>query len=368
MIKQSPLIELHRANGAQFVEAEGRFLPLHFGDPLREYHLVRSEVGLFDLCHHSLLSLEGPDRLSFLQGMISNDVKTLAEGEGTYAAFLDIQGKILADTRIFCATDSFLVDLWEPLKEKILTHLNRYLIADDVRISDLTGEFGILSIQGPRSTTLLKTLLSTEDLPLKALDHRLYHVGGAKVRCIRSSTTGEQGCDLLIRLPELTQLVTQVEAIGKRFSNHWVGLRAQELLRIETGIPRYGVDMDESTLLLETGLDRAVSFEKGCYLGQEVVERIRSRGHVNKKLAGMVLEGDSPAGPANPIRAGNKSIGTVTSSILSPALKRPVALGYVHRDYLQPGTPVMIDCNGKLTTAELASLPFYKSSSRLESS
>ena len=367
MARQSPLKELHRANGAEFVEEDGWILPLHFGDFLQEYQIARSQVGLLDLCHRSLLRLTGPDRVSYLQGMVSNDVKNLAPGKGVHAAVLDIQGKILADTRIFCVGDSFLLDLWESLKEKILIHLNRYLVADDVEISDLTGQYAIISLQGPKSALFLRELLPSKEIPLRELDHHTFQIGAAEVRLIRSTHTGEEGYDFLIGIKDLLRVVSHSQEIGKKFSPQWIGTRAQEILRVESGIPRYGIDMDEDHLLLETGLEQAVSFLKGCYLGQEVVERIHSRGHVNKKLVGMLLEGDTAAERGDTIRAGEKEVGKVTSSILSPARKCPLALGYVHRDYLQPGSRVSINRSGKTIPAEVTRLPFYQSPTPLES-
>ncbi len=362
MSKQSPLTEFHKTNGAKFVEEDGWILPIHFGDSLKEYQAVRSDVGLLDLCHRSLLRFTGPDRVSYLQGMVSNDVRKLAVGEGTYAAVSDVHGKILADTRIFCTEEFFLVDLWESLKEKILTHLNRYLIADEVEITDLTGQYGIISLQGPKARLFLRGLLPHDEIPLRELEHRISQIGEGEVRLVRSSHTGEEGYDLLIGMKDLLPVVSHIQEIGKKFCLQWVGTQAQETLRIEAGIPRYGVDMDEDHLLLETGLDKAVSFQKGCYLGQEVVERIRSRGHVNKKLAGLSLEGDRPAKRGDKIRVGEKEVGEITSSVLSATLKRPLALGYLHRDYLQPGTRVSIDHNGKTLSAEVSALPFYESS------
>jgi folate-binding protein YgfZ len=356
--KQSPLTELHQANGAMFVEEDGWLLPLRFGDFLLEYQAVRSHVGLLDLCHRSLLRFTGPDRVSYLQGMVSNDVKQLAAGEGVHAAILNIQGKILADVRVFCTDDSFLLDIWESLKEKTIAHLNHYLIADEVEIADLAGQYGIASVQGPEARQLLMELFAGDKIPARDLEHRVPHANGAEVRVVRSTHTGEEGYDLIVRINDLLPVVARIQEIGKKFSLRWVGAQAQETLRIEAGIPRYGIDMDEDNLLLETGLDQAVSFDKGCYLGQEVVERVRSRGHINKKLVGVLLEGDSPAKRGDTIHAAGKEIGKVTSSILSPARKRPLALGYVQRDHLRPRTPVSVHGGEKVIPGEISTLPF----------
>lgn len=367
MPKQSLLHELHRSGGAQFAEDNGWLLARHFGDPLREYQSVRSGVGLLDLCDRALLRFTGPDRASFLQGMVSNDIKRLAPGDGAQAAVLDIQGKILADTRVFCLEDSLLLDLWEPLKEKIIAHLGRYLIADDVAISDLTAEHAILSLQGPKSRTLLAVLFPDSPLPAKELAHATLPLEEMEICAARCSHTGEDGYDLLLPANHMPRVSRLIQERGRAFSLSCVGTRAQEILRLEAGIPRYGVDMDEETLLLEAGLERAVSFDKGCYLGQEVMERIHSRGHVNKRLVGLMLEAESAALPGSAIRAAGREIGKVTSSVVSPIRKCPLALGYVHRDYARSGTTVAIDIAGKSVPAAVCALPFYRAAAALES-
>ena len=141
------LSESHRANGAVFVEQDGWRLPEHFGDPAREYGAVRAAAGLIDFSHRGLLQFTGPDRLSFLQGMLSNDLRALKPFDGQQATLLTQQGKVVADVRVLCAMNSFYLDFWENLKEKILAHLNRYLIADEVEIADRSAEYGMLSIQ-----------------------------------------------------------------------------------------------------------------------------------------------------------------------------------------------------------------------------
>ncbi|MBI2359594.1 MAG: aminomethyl transferase family protein, partial [Deltaproteobacteria bacterium] len=328
--------------------------------PAQEYQAVRSQAGLIDLCHRGLLCFQGPDRISFLQGMVSNDVKLLAPGDGLYAAVLDVSGKVLADVRIFCAGDSLLVDLWEPLKEKVLNHLNRYLVADEVEIMDLSGQYGALSLQGPNSRAIVERLLGTSEVPSAPYGYRSVKIDIAEVGVLRATHTGEEGFDIMIAAGLLPDVISRLEEVGQSFSVRWVGRRALETLRVEAGIPLYGVDMDEGTLLLETGLDHAVSFQKGCYLGQEVVERIRSRGHVNRKLVGLLLDGKEPAERGAKIRSGEKEVGWVTSAVHSPALKRPIALGYVARDDWESGTRLTIHSGSATIPAVVSTLPFYK--------
>lgn len=367
MLQRSPLYGLHDARGAAFLEENGWRLPGHFGDPTREYQAVRSHVGLIDFCQRSLLRFQGPDRVSFLQGMVSNDVKLLGHGQGLYAAVLDVNGKILADVRIFCAEDAFLVDLWEPLKKKILEHLNRYLVADEVEILDLTGKCGILSLQGPKSRPLLERFLGTSATPSARYGYTSVKIDMTEIGVVCATHTGEEGFDLMIPMDVLPDAASRLEEAGRNFSLRWVGRHALEILRVEAGIPLYGVDMDEENLLLETGLDHAVSFHKGCYLGQEVIERIRSRGHVNRKLVGMIFDGKDLAERDARICSGEKEVGRITSAVFSPALERPLALGYVARNCWEPGTRLTVQSGPATLRAVVATLPFYKPAAALES-
>jgi len=360
MPKQSLLANFHRSNGAIFSERAGWAMPDHFGDPGAEYHAVRSRAGLIDRSNRGLLQFTGPDRLSFLQGMLSNDLRDIKPGEGQYATVLTQQGKVLGDVRVLRSENSFYLDLWEVIKDKIVEHLNRYLVADEVEIADRSEDYGILSIQGPQSKGLLRKLVGQAELPGRPAQHAIVDVDGAKICVVRDCHTGESGFDLIIPIPALQNVAQRATDVGKQLSAKWVGEEAQNILRIEAGIPRYGVDFTEDNLLLETGLNDAVSFTKGCYLGQEVIERIRSRGHVNKKLVGLLLDGRPPAPPSALIYASDKEVGNVTSSVWSPGLGRSIALGYVHREFWAAGTKLFIKHDGDLVAATVADLPFLR--------
>jgi folate-binding protein YgfZ len=367
MAKQSSLSTFHHSNGAQFVERDGWLLPHHFSNSAAEYAAARSAVGFIDLAHRGLLQLTGADRVSFLQGMVSNDVKALKPGAGQYATVLNQQGKILADARVLCSDNSFYLDLWEILKDKIAEHLNRYLVADEVEIADRTDEYGIISLQGPRAEDCLRKIVGQSDLPGVSMAHRMVKINDAQVCVVRASSTGETGFDLIVPRSHLLNVAQQLTEAGKQFSAAWIGEEVHNILRVEAGIPRYGVDFTEDNLLLEVGLDEAVSFTKGCYLGQEVVERIRSRGHVNKKLVGLTVEGQEAAMRGDVLSA-DKPVGTITSSVLSPALGKPIALGYVHKDYWSPDTRLSVSHDGVSLDAKVTTLPFVRVPRRSASS
>lgn len=354
MAKQSLLTELHQRNGAVFVEQDGWLLPDHFGDSAAEFRSVRSAAGLFDLSHRALLQFTGTDRVSFLQGMLSNDLRPLKMFDGQQATILTQQGKVIADVRVLCAMNSIYLDFWEPLKEKITAHLNRYLVADEVEINDPNDEWKMLSLQGPRSQKILDELFANAELPAEPDQHAMVQLDGAPVCVVRADHTGEDGFDLIIQNAQLQAVAQRLKQLGAS----WVGARAQNILRMEAGIPRYGVDFNEETLLLEIGLDNSYSYTKGCYLGQEVVERIRSRGHVNKKLCGLLLDGNTPANSGDAIIAAGNEVGKITSSVASFGLNRPIALGYLHKDFCSPGTKLSVRHENASITATVTALPF----------
>jgi folate-binding protein YgfZ len=354
MAKQSSLTDLHRRHGATFVEQDGWQLPEHIDQPIAEYDAVRKAAGLFDLSHRVLLQFTGPDRVSFLQGMLSNDVRLLKMFDGQPAAILNQQGKVIADVRVLCAMNSIYLDFWEPLKEKIFQHLNRYLVADDVAIHDPSDEWKMLSLQGPRARPMLGELFVNTELPSQPDAHGMVQWDDFPVCVVRADRSGYNGFDLIVQTSKLLAFAKRLNELGAV----WVGERVQNVLRIEAGIPRYGIDFTEENLLLEVGLENAVSFTKGCYLGQEVIERIRSRGHVNKKLCGLLLDGDALANAGDGIFAVDSDVGKITSSVASVALNRPIALGYVHRDYWAPGTSLSVRRADRSIAATLTALPF----------
>lgn len=353
-MKQSPLHDFHRGNGAAFVEWNGWTLPDHFGDPTAEYDAVRTHAGWLDLADRAVLEVTGPDSVEWLQGMLSNDVTALNPGSGVPAAVLNIQGKILADVHVLRAHNAFLVMLDESLASGVVEHLNHYLIADEVEIVDLSAEFFVISVQGPDARAGLADILGLDALPAGRLSHAEAAYTGGLVRVVHASPTGEPGFELIVPKDHLQGLAELPAARAIP----WIGIRARETLRIEAGIPRYGIDMDADTLLLETCLDDAVSFTKGCYLGQETVERIHSRGHVNRKLAGFKLAGPGVPDLGDPVLHGDRAVGRVTSAVASPRFDCVIALGYLHRDYLEPGTSIAIGHGGQALHATVQALPF----------
>jgi glycine cleavage system aminomethyltransferase T len=336
-IKRSPLLGLHQSRGATLIEHDHWLLPVHFGDPLTEYDAVRNHVGILDLCQRNLLRFTGDDRRSFLNSLVSNDVNALTAGQGLHACFVDLQGSILADARIFCGADFLIVDIPEPRKQTILRYLQRPAAAKDVETEDLSADYSMLSIQGPHAQRLVTELASRNDLSLVDLTHLQVTIADATVILIAVTHGAELGYDLVIPATKLPEVVSRIEEVGKHWSLSWVGIEAQEILRIEAGIPLYGMDISEKNLLLESGQDRWISF--------------------NRQFAGFILESKQPVQTGAKIYDGEREIGSITSCRFSPGLEAAVALGYIRRDYLAPRTRVMIRDGGKSLLAIISMLP-----------
>jgi glycine cleavage system aminomethyltransferase T len=336
-VKQSALLDLYRARGATLIEREGWLLPAHFGDPVAEYHAVRNDVGILDLCQRNILRFTGYDRISFLRDRISNDLKALTPGQGLHAAFLDGNGKIISDARIFCSSDFHLVDLPEARKQTILKELQPRPPSGDVAVTDLFADCTMLSLQGPHANRVVAELAPTNGLSSLDLTHRQVTIAGGSVTLIVVTHGAELGYDLIIPVTLLPDVVSRIEEAGKRWSLLWVGFEAQEMLRIEAGIPLYGVDITEKNSLLETSQNRWVSFQP--------------------RFAGLVLQSKQTVQTGAKIYDGEREIGTITSCNFSPHTDSAVALGYIRRDCAIPLKRVTIRDRGNALVATVSLLP-----------
>lgn len=353
MATRLPLHDHHAAAGAVFASPCGIELPLEYGDPAAEYAAVRQAVGLIDRSDTGMLEVSGRDRATFLHAMLSNDIKALAPGQGGGAAFLDIHGKVQALLTVWALEDRLLLLLPAGLAVPTMEALDHYLFAERAAFREATGEWSLLVLAGPQAPGLARGLTGSE-VPEGAWSHAAAALGGIEVRVVRGGDeTGDAEVWVASAAADGPRVWTALLEAGARP----VGLSARESLRIEAGTPLWGHDVDATVLLPEIPLERLVSYTKGCYLGQEVVVRIRDRGHVNRHLRGLVLEGDRVPAPGDPVVAGESEVGRVTSAALSFGLKRPLALGFVRRQHAEPGTPVAVISGAGLLRATVTALP-----------
>jgi len=342
------------AAGAALGAFNGVTVPLRFGGREREWRAVRESSGVIVPAHRASIVARGDDRISFLQGMLSNDVKALPVGAGLHAAFLTQTGKVVSDLRVFVDETVVLLDLlaWRaaPFKEA----LERFIVADDVELETSATMTPLIGVEGPQAAQVIGRLVGEPPPRAERLALHRAHFQGDPLFVLSASENDHTGYLLCGSAALAAPLFAAACAAGAVP----VGLEALNVLRVEAGIPWSGIDMDEDVLLMETGLERAVSFTKGCYLGQEVVERIAARGHVNRKLCGLLVEGGTVPPRGSLVSDGEREVGHITSGVRSVALDRVIALGYVHRNRLEPGNRLKIQAGDELVAATVTTLPF----------
>ncbi len=332
----------------------GAVIPASYSDPVAEHHAVRRAAGVFDFSFRAKFTARGADRVRFIQGMVTNDVKALVPGQGTYATMLDTRGHILADLRIYCVEDQLILDTDADLLEKVLQSLNHYNIGGRTPLQPL--DVVSLAIQGPESRRVLEGALGIRLPVLAELSHCSTSFSGCPVRIICADSTGEGGYEIWVEGNEVKSLWDLLLAHGQSHGVHACGATALETLRIEAGIPKYGAELAEDVLPLEAGLVNAISFTKGCYLGQEIVERARSRGRVNWKLVGLLVDSSIVPARGEKMLHETKEMGEITSACLSPTLGRVIAVAYARREVSQPGSKLTL---GSGASVEVVPLPFY---------
>ncbi len=358
-LENSPVFGQQAKAGASFIDYAGWQIADHYGNPTEEHLAVRHGVGLIDLSHRGKIRVEGRDRTTFLHAMLSNDIKNLKSGEGLYAAMLNAQGRILADLYLYASQEHFLIDCSASLTKKIVETLNQYIIMEKVTLKDETRQYAFLAVEGPEAISLVKKIAGEDLSYFKLNAHKRKNLAGSEAEIFRCSLSGEQGFAVLVEAQAAPGLWDSLLAEGKSFGIRPFGRAAANTLRLEAGIPWYGIDMDESNLLPETGLEHAVSYTKGCYIGQEVVARLQAIAQVNKKLMGLeISSGEVPSNGAKLLKEAKK-IGYLTSAVFSPTLRKAIALGYVHRNHAAKGTALQVEHQGKKVEAYVTTLPFF---------
>jgi len=342
-----------RAHGAVFEAVQGLQLPAHFGDVGREWRAAREGAAVFAAGFRSLIAAIGEDRVTFLQGMLSNDVKALSAGQGVYAAFLTQQGRLVSDLRVYALPDRMLLDLLAWRRGPFEEALSRFIVADDVELVP-AGETPLFGIEGPLARAMVGEALGVTDLPQTPYAHRQVTFEGVPLLVVAASEVDRDGlllCGPTSAAPALLDACIEAGAQP-------LGMRALDILRVEAGVPWPGIDTDDATLIMETGRQGAISFTKGCYLGQEVVERVAARGHVNRQISGLVLDGDQLPPAGGRVLADAREVGYVTSAVRSEALRAVIALAMIQIKHVPPGERVSVEMGGATTAATVSALPF----------
>jgi folate-binding protein YgfZ len=355
------LHSFHQEHNATFGAINGVEVVDHYDGAMAEYSALRCAAGLADLSFRSRLCLTGTDRQRFLNGQVTNNVKDLRVGEGCYAALVTAKGKLESDLNIYCLPDELLLDFEPGLSAKVASRFEKFIIADDVQVVDVAPHYGSFTVQGPKAGEALRKADLGFELPARPMSFTAATSDVGESYCMNVARGVVEGFDLYVPAVRLAAVFEKVSAAVNAVGGKLCGWQALEMIRIEAGIPRFGADMDESNLAPEAGIDaRAISYSKGCYIGQEVIARIRTYGQVAKSLRGLWLPDELKELPkrGDKLSQGGKEVGYITSALASPALRRNIALGYVRRECNQPGAELMLQTLAGEYTVRVVTLPF----------
>ena len=339
--------------GAQFGDVAGETVAQNFGDTNAEHRALTESVALVDLSFRGCLAVLGDDRVKFINGQVTNEVAALKPGQGCYAALVNAKAKMQADLHVYRLADELILDFEPGLLEAVTERLESHIIADQVELIDASPHFGLLSLQGPKTADALASLGLA--LPGEAFAHvksPLDDLG--EVYVMNNGRYGVAGCDLYIPTGHLAKATGRLAKAVEGQGGCLAGWQAPEIGRVAAGIPRFGADMDNKTLPPEAGLEtRAISYTKGCYIGQEIIARIRTYGRVNRSLVGYCLDTDL-AIDTELVGDSGKTVGTLTSVVNSPQFGR-IALGLAKRGNESPGQVFTArePAQGQATVAEI---------------
>jgi len=335
----SPLTGLQRRNGARHGVWFGTTLPDDFGDWRKEYGFLRESVALLDKNYRAYLEFRGPDRVRYLNAILTNNIKDLLANHGIVSLFLSPQGRILAEMEAYALPESLFCISFAMIRQRLIADLDKYIIMDDVALADRTEDFGMLSLEGPKAAEVAKRVSGIDLVALDELEFREASVGEIRVRVFRRSPGDVLGAEFLVERSHLAALWEVLEAATRGAGGGPAGYAALNALRLEQGVPWFGYDFGEKQIPHEAGLqDSHISYTKGCYTGQEIVERVRSRGQVNRVRVLIQFNAKEIPAAGTALLSEGKEFGYVTRSAFSPRRDATVGMGYVRREKSTPGS------------------------------
>jgi tRNA-modifying protein YgfZ len=294
------------------------------------YQALRTHAAWLDLSGRGKTRATGADRARLLHAMTTQQVEQMQPGDGAYAFFLNAQGRILGDVNLFCFEEHFLLDTEPETRRKLFEHLDRYIIADDVTLEDLTEETATIAVEGPQAASVLEKL----GAPIPEAPYETRAWGDRIVA--RVSSTGSEGFFVFLAASDRPELAAQLGGVPEASADD------ARLVRIEHGHPRYGEEITERYLVQETGQTHAVNLNKGCYLGQEIVERVRTRAQIHRVLRRVEIDALEPPAAGTKLTSGGANAAEIASSAFSPAFAKVVAMAYVRVQFAEPGTELQL--------------------------
>jgi folate-binding protein YgfZ len=355
---ETPLAELHRSSGARMGVWFGAAQPDDFGEVREEQRFANESVALIDKTHRAYLTFTGPDRVRYLNAILTNDVKSLAVGHSNISLLLNPQGRILAEIETHALPDRLLCISYGMIRARLVEWLEKYIIMDDVTLTDDSDNFGTLALEGPKTGAAVRELTATDFAAMAdatSLDSAIRNRGGSAIPC-RLLRRSANSAEFIVAQKDLRALWKILETTARELGGGAMGYAALSAQRLAQGVAWFGYDFGDKQIPHEAGLQGShISYSKGCYTGQEIVERVRSRGQVNRQLVGLLFAGDlktvPPAGET--VLLDGAEVGYVTraaQSFYPPAI---LAMAYVRKEGAAPGT--VLACGGHAAT--VARLP-----------
>jgi len=338
---ETALIAEHRAAGARLAEVQGCLLAEQFSDFETEYRSGQESVALFDTGWHAVLLLTGRDRVKYLHAISSNNIQALAEGQGTLALLLNPQGRIQAEIEVYALPEKLLVVSHASMRERTVALLKKYVIGSQVKIEDITEQMGSFAIEGPQAAAVVQEIFGAALGEMVEMAAREISVDGIPCCLVRRSHFGGVGAELFAPREGLAALWWKALGGVRARGGEPIGMAAVNSLRLEAGVPWFPADFNDGMIPHEAALENThISFNKGCYTGQEIVERVRTRGHVNKKRVLLKFSGSEPPAAGTKLRVGSDEIGVVTSGAVSNGGGGAIGMGYVRREQFAAGSVV----------------------------
>ena len=333
----SPLEQSHRHSAARIGTWFDCSLPDDFGDWLREYRFARDTVALIDKNYRAYLDFTGPDRVRYLNAILTNNIKDLKPNHGNVSLFLNPQGHIQAEIETYALPDKLFCVSYAMVREKLVADLDKYIIMDDVTLTDQSDAYATLALEGPNAAAVAHELAGLDLQHLAELESREISVASIPCLIIKRSPGGVPGAEFLASRQQVEPLWNLLSQAARKHGGGPMGYTALNALRLEQGIPWFGYDFGEKQIPHEAGLqDSHISYTKGCYTGQEIVERVRSRGQVNRSRVALKFDSPELPAPNSTLLVEGKEFGYVTRSAFSPATNAFIGMGYVRREKAAP--------------------------------
>jgi folate-binding protein YgfZ len=340
-ILDTPLAALHRKNGASMGVWFGCDLPDNWGSPQTEEQFACNSVALIDKNYRAYFSFTGPDRVRYLNAIFTNNIKDLAISHGNVSLLLSPQGRILAEIETYAFVDRLFCVSYAMIRERLIGTIEKFIIMDDVTLTDDTQRYGTLALEGPQAAAVVSELTAIDLATLGDLVSTDSTIAGLPCRVVKRSPGGIPGAEFVVERNQLESLWILLEPAVRKHGGGPVGYSALSALRLAQGIPWFSYDFGEKQIPHEAGLqDSHISYTKGCYTGQEIVERVRSRGQVNRQRVHLIFTGDGASVPvsAEPLTVDGTEVGYITRAAMLYSLGSPIGMAYVRRENNAPGS------------------------------